>query len=89
MKRKILIAAFIAVVVGFSAYNFHLSQQEVTDFSQLTFENLDAIATSRGGFPACQQAVGTNDYGYIPFCVNGECQENVYLQAKVQWLAIM
>ena len=54
MRKKIFGAAVIAALAGVSVYNFSLNQT-VDEFSDLTLENLDAIATARGNFPACQK----------------------------------
>ena len=75
MRKKILGVAVIAILAGVAVYNFSLNQT-VDEVSDLTLENLDAIATARGYFPACQKEEGTRDSDFIPFCVNGVCEES-------------
>ena len=57
MRKKILGVAVIAILAGVAVYNFSLNQT-VDEVSDLTLENLDAIATARGNFPACQKGEG-------------------------------
>lgn len=75
MRKKFFGAAVIAALAGVSVYNFSLNQT-VDEFSDLTLENLDAIATARGNFPACQKAEGTGSKAVIPFCINGVCEQS-------------
>ena len=75
MRKKIFGVAVIAALAGVAVYNFSLNQT-VDEVSDLTLENLDAIATARGYFPACQKEEGTRDSDFIPFCVNGVCEES-------------
>ena len=78
MRKKILGVAVIAALAGVAVYNFSLNQT-VDEVSDLTLENLDAIATARGNFPACQKGEGWKSSDFIPFCVNGFCKQ-VYTQ---------
>ena len=76
MRKKILAVAIIAAVAGVAIYNISMNQNagSVSDVSDLTLENLDAIAQGRGNFPACQKKEGTgNKMKVIPFCVGPSC----------------
>ena len=75
MRKKIFGVAVIATLAGVAVYNFSLNQT-VDEVSDLTLENLDAIATARGNFPACQKEEGSGSYGTIPFCIDGACKES-------------
>ena len=69
MRKKILAVAIIAAVAGVAIYNISMNQN-AGSVSDLTLENLDAIAQGRGNFPACQKKEGTgNKMKVIPFCV--------------------
>jgi len=73
--KKILGILTIAVFAVISAWNFSQSTYNATD-TDLTLENLDAIAKGRGIFPACQKTeVSGSEKRKIPFCVNGRCKE--------------
>ena len=74
MKKKFLGAiAFIAIAVA-AGWNYQQSQQE-SELSDLTLDNVEALARNEGSFPACQKNKGSGDYATIPFCVNGSCKQ--------------
>lgn len=73
MKKSLGILVVAAIAVA-TAWNFNQGKNEV-EASDLTLDNLEAIAQGRGIFPACQKNEGSRDYGTIPFCVNGSCQQ--------------
>lgn len=76
MKKRMVVVAVVAVAVV-AAWNFKQSSQVVSTSSDLTIENLEAIAQGRGYFPACQKTESSADIQAreIPFCVNGRCEQ--------------
>ena len=77
MKKKILGVVIIAAMAVAASWNFNQSKNE-GKISDLTLDNLEAIAKGSRGFPACQKNEGYREYGYIPFCVSGRCQDNTW-----------
>lgn len=75
MKKLMVIVAVVAVA-AVAAWNFNQSSQVVSASSDLTLENLEAIAQGRGTFPACQKTESDSDKApeTIKFCVNGSCE---------------
>lgn len=65
----------VITIAAAATWNFHRTQNEVA-ISDLTLDNLNAMATGRGNFPACQKTVmNSGDKATIPFCVNGTCKQ--------------
>ncbi|WP_106827781.1 NVEALA domain-containing protein [Parabacteroides pacaensis] len=77
MKKIILGVTLVVTIAAAATWNFHRTQNEVA-ISDLTLDNLDAMATGRGNFPACQKNEGGGDFGFIPFCVNKKCQDHTW-----------
>lgn len=78
MKLKLFWAAFFVAIAIAAGWNFNQTQNE-TELSDLTLDNLEAIAEGRGNFPACQKNEGSgDDWGHIPLCVNGSCKDNTW-----------
>ena len=75
--KKLMVIVAVAAVAAVAAWNFNQSSQVVSTSSDLTLENLEAIAQGRGHFPACQKTelpVG-DPPRTLPFCVNGICKD--------------
>lgn len=74
MKKSLGILVVAAIAVA-TAWNFNQGKNEV-EASDLTLDNLEAIAQGRGIFPACQKTELTSGTKKtIPFCVNGQCKQ--------------
>ncbi len=81
--KKILSIVTIVAFAAISAWNFSQRTYNATN-SDLTFENLNAIAKGRGIFPACQKTELSNgERRVIPFCVNGQCQQTWEIPYKL------
>lgn len=80
MKKRMVVVAVVAVA-AVAAWNFSQSSQVVSTSSDLTLENLEAIAQGRGTFPACQKTELTigEEPRVLPFCVNGKCEKVVQI----------
>lgn len=79
-KKNLTIIGVIAISVWMA---FNLNIMRTNDVGMdLTLSNVEALARGEGegggNFPTCQKNKGNGDYGYIPFCVNGKCQENTW-----------
>lgn len=73
--KKIIGIVTVVAFAAISAWNFSQSTYNSTD-TDLTLENLNAIAKGRGSFPACQKTeLSSGEKRVIPFCVNGRCEE--------------
>lgn len=73
MKKSLGILVVAAIAVA-TAWNFNQSKNEV-EASDLTLDNLEAIAQGRGIFPACQKREGTRSPAQIDFCVGSQCKK--------------
>lgn len=74
MKKSLGILV-VAAIAATTAWNFNQSKNDAK-VSDLTLDNLEAIAQGRGNFPACQKTeLYSGKRKKIPFCVNGQCQE--------------
>lgn len=81
--RKIIGIVTVVAFAAISVWNFSQSTYNVTD-SDLTLENLNAIAKGKGIFPACQKTeVSGTKTKVIPFCVNGRCQQTLEVPYKL------
>lgn len=76
MKKVIVVVAMVAVA-AVATWNFNQSNQVMNSSSDLTLENLEAIAEGRGYFPVCQKTeLSAGDPPrVIPFCVDGVCRQ--------------
>lgn len=76
--KKLMIVVAMAAVAAVAVWNFNQSSQVVSPSSDLTLENLEAIAQGRGHFPACQK--GESDANKppveIPFCIGNKCEDS-------------
>lgn len=78
MKKLMVIVAVVAVA-AVAAWNFNQSSQVVSTSSDLTLENLEAIAQGRGSFPTCQKSnPESGDLELVKFCVSEtECKQTM------------
>lgn len=73
--KKLVGILLVAVITIITALNINQSENGAKA-SDLTLDNLEAIAQGRGIFPACQKTeVSSGDRKTIPFCVKGECKQ--------------
>jgi hypothetical protein len=77
-KKKIPGFSVALVITAMAVYNMSVSTQK-ENVPDILLENVEALANEvTGGFPACQKKKGDREHGYIPFCVNGVCQNNTW-----------
>lgn len=76
MKKKVFGVAFITAMAVAAGWNINQSKN-VAEMSDLTLENIEALAEGRGSFPACQKNEGSGTPRTIPFCVNGACKQTM------------
>lgn len=71
MKKKVMYAVACVALAAVAGWNY----QQESELSDLTLDNVEALARNEGSFPACQKNKGSGDYATIPFCVNGSCKQ--------------
>ena len=72
--NKLVGILLVAVIAIITALNINQSENGAKA-SDLTLDNLEAIAQGRGIFPACQKREGTKSPAQIDFCVENQCKK--------------
>lgn len=86
MKLKVvqvaLVATLFVAIAVIAGWNVYQTQND-NELSDLTLDNMEALAEGKGSFPACQKNEGAGDVAKIPFCVNGQCQQTMQRKGKL------